>query len=326
VGKLLVNGVTGTAGHAPLLTPRGTIDEAVLAFALRLRPTPDAQLLATWKSSSSDLYRVGRAGYEADHVVVKRTSSPEEAAIAFDALVHLAEVVDALGCADAATIRPLGLDRSLPALAMPYVPGVTLGDVLRRDPSQLRPLLGRVAVIMAQLHVQSRPEGDEVVSALATARDGVARALDGGRSASTRSFPLDPDDIVRRYMDYNPNNMLMHADGRVWLIDPPVRAEFATFHHDIAQFLYKCHKHLVTPPWNADRMCVAVGFPGSIRHFLECYFAQFSRPMGQADAESVGVFLASFSRSGSPRDSRRFKFLKAVLYGPLLRRGRLSTG
>jgi hypothetical protein len=326
VGKLPVNGLTGTAEHAAIPLSTGSIDEAVLAFVSRLCPTSDAQMLAAWKSSSAELFRVGRPGVEEGQVVVKRTSSSEVAAIAFDALEHLADVVDAQDYADAATIRPLGLDRALPALAMPYVPGPTLGDVLRHDPSQLHPLLGRVAAIMAQLHEQSRSNADGAASALATAQDAVARARGCERSTQEHAIPLDPDDVVRRSMDYNPNNMVMHPDGRIWLIDPSVRTVFAPLHHDIARFLYKCHKRLVTPPWNARRLHVSFDFPASVRHFLVRYFAECSRPMRQSDADLVGVFLASFSRSGSSRDSLHFKFLRATVYGPMLRRRTLVKG
>lgn len=325
MGKQGTNSPARSPGDALSSFP-GSSTEAVIAFALGFCPTPEARLIARWTSSSAELFRVGRPGAEADDVVVKRTSSAEVAAVAFKALVRLAQVVDAAACADAATIRPLGLDRALPALAMPYVPGATLGQLLRSDPSQLRPLLGRVAAIMARLHEQSRPESEEAASALATAQGGLARARRRDGPAVEPSVPLDPSDIVRRTMAYNPNNMVLHPDGRIWLIDPPVRAVFASFHHDIAQFLYKCHKRLVIPPWNVDRLQVAWDFSGSVRYFLERYFTECSRPMREADAELVSTFLTSFSRSGSSRDSRYFKVMQATMYGPLLRRRARSTG
>lgn len=296
-------------------------DPSIVSFVQRLLATDvEPQLISVWRSSKASLYHFRSGTGDSSEVVVKQAARGEPAADAFAALNRLADFVEASKLPGLTVGRPLGLDRELDAVAMPYVAGDLLGTLLRQNRQELESIVERTAVLMADVHRISRvvDPGDE---ALTVANERLTRLI-GARDCSTGQRLLrGRHKVVRRLIDFNPNNLVLKADGNLCLIDPHVFEDlFVYIHQDIVAFLYKTYKRLVSRPWNRFRIEQALDFRTQIDRFLRTYFEHCDRTMDDHDLEVVQVALDGYTRLSSPSERGRHRVARFYFNDWLLRR------
>jgi hypothetical protein len=301
------------------------VDPAILEFVRALTPgAAEPELVRQWRSSKADLYHFRFGGEDVPGIVVKRAARGEPAPTSFAALSRLADFVEASACPSLSAVRPLGFDAALDAIAMPYIDGTLGGVVVRGETSQLESLVERVAVLMAEVHRLSRVAFPDQ-QALAVADQRLTGLTVAAHVGPNRPHPGQRD-LVRRLIDFNPNNIVLRPDGDLCLFDPHVfEGLFVYIHQDIAAFLYKTYKRLISRPWNATRMSHASNYRRQVDRFLRTYFACSERPMDDLDAKVVGACLDGYTRLSSTRERGRHRIARLCLNDWLLRREAHAT-
>ncbi len=303
--------------HASDATPRWSPEPSVhddrqlREFVSGLAPGRRVEYVGTLRRRTVRLHRFRLIGADPDEIVVKVFTTTMAAERAFGALERLAAVVGT-GNFDLRSMPPLALARSVPALAMPYVAGPTLRDVLAQEPWRTASVMVRAGRVLAGLHQLSREASEGSAGAELTPRTRLASL---GRTAEAATS----SELVRRYVDFHPHNLLLAGEDSIVVIDPPLRDEVTHVHHDIVNFLYKAQKCLVVPPWDQARARYLLDLTDAAAGFLGAYFAAAERPISSADVVMLDRYLTLYATVRSRPSQWREDLPHQALFAPLLR-------
>ena len=270
-----------------------------------------AEYLGTLRRRTVTLHRFRFPDGDSEEMVVKVFPTRSSAELAFTALDRLAKVMEN-GLPEVRSLRPLALATSLPAFAMPYVGGPTLRDLLVREPWRVGGIMTRAGRALATIHNLSRCTADEGGRGVLTRR---ARAVGLGSTADASAS----SELVRRYVDFHPHNLILAEDEALVVIDPPIYEEVTHIHHDIVNFVYKAQKCLVMPPWDRARARCLLDFTEALTRFLSSYFSAAGRTMTAADVALLKRYLSLYVTLQSRRIRWREDLPYRTLFGPLLR-------
>jgi len=275
----------------------------------------DYELIDTWERerSGSLFYRmVGRpSGLE---VIVKIVVdwSPGDSGRMFDAMVELAETIDAAEITGASAVRPLAWSDDPPLLVMAYVDGTDLVSILRQPDhpawnEDVSLWMGIAGGMLAAFHARHlTPPLEDISTVAAEARNLAARyRID----EAVVDRILDQVDwrhrCARSFGDFGPGNLLGAPDGRLYLLDPPDVSPTALVHRDLANFIFELRRQLAGRGYTRSRP-VPGRFEQLRSAFIDGYSAVWhEEPLGKGDEALIAVFevrrAAGMARKRFPR-------------------------
>lgn len=238
-------------------------------------------------------------------VVVKITDSwaPEDAERMFEAMMDLADTIDAMEIAGAAAVRPLAWADAPPMVVMPYVEGTDLVSILRQPDhaawTNLPEWMERAGGMLAAYH--ARHAATESAAAAGSEVRALAKRFRVGRTFDNVDWN---GRIAGSYGDYGPGNLHVASDGNLYLFDPPVAPDPAPVHRDLANFVFELRRQLAgrgftpSPP-------VPGHFDGLRHTFLQGYSETQGSPLDANDQSLIALFelrrAAGMARKRFPR-------------------------
>lgn len=247
-------------------------------------------LVDTWTSRTATLHRFMWERMPSPGVVVKVHNDQNQAAAHFHSMKQVADVLSEPMTVDLSVLRPLGLAHDLGAVLMPYVEGRHLSDLLESGSwgsaefqQLMRQHVHACGASLARYHCRTQPEPTETTWRMAWDRLElmVFRAL--GSSIDLAEVDVH-DCVTLSYGDFHPGHVLVTAEDRLVLLDPPIAPRYEFIYRDIARFCDVLFMHLIHPRglWRHPRR---VGLIGALRQaFLDGYASESGRPFTADDA------------------------------------------
>ncbi|HEY6629148.1 MAG TPA: hypothetical protein VI193_09225 [Acidimicrobiia bacterium] len=249
------------------------------------------ELVASWERerSGSVFHRlIGKPSGPEVVVKVSADWASEDALRTFEAMIDLADAIEAADIAGAAAIRPLAWSEAPPQLVMPFVDGADVVSILRQPDhpawredvaTWMRSAGGMLSAFHARNVAAGSAEALAEVRALAE-RFRVRRNFDGvdWQGRTTGSFG-----------DFGPGNLHAGADGVLYLLDPPLAAVSSPVHRDLGNFTFELRRQLdgrgytASPPVTGhfDRLCDA---------FLQGYSDAWGSTLDETDLALIALF------------------------------------
>jgi len=254
---------------------------------------------AAWvrERSSSAFYRMTGRPSGQDIVVKTLTSwEPEDAERTFQAMVELAETIDAAQIEGGAAIRPLAWGDDPPALVMPYTDGTDLVSILRQPdhlgwdhvPTWMKSAGGMLAAYHARYLTSPL---QDISTAGEEARGLAARYR---IESTTVDRVLNQVDwrhrCARSFGDFGPGNLLGTPEGVLYLLDPPDVSPTALIHRDLANFIFELRRQLAGRGFTRSRP-VTGHFEQLRSSFIDGYSAIWhEEPLGVGDHALIALF------------------------------------
>lgn len=297
----------------PHWTPEAGVgkDSELRAFVADLSSGGTPEYVGTLRRRTVTLHRFRLPDSDGREVVVKVLPTQSSAELAFGALTRLARILHD-GPLGVHAVSPLAFARRLPGFAMPYLAHPTLRELLTREPERLGEVMARAGEVLAGIHQRSRWSPDEGAPVV-LARRARAASLGSTAEAAARS------EVVHRYVDFHPHNLVLFEDSSLVVIDPPTYDEVSHIHHDIVSFIYKTQKCLVRPPWTRARAGYLIDLCDGIIRFLSSYFTTAGRAITSGDATMLERYLSLYVTLRSRRPRWREDLQHHAVYAPLLR-------
>jgi hypothetical protein len=273
------------------------------------------QLVETWRSRTAVLHHFRWPNHSFPDVVVKIHQVTSDARMQYESMRRLARALEAVPESAFFVVDPLGMSPSLGAVLMPYVPGISLADMLRRtDWSSeaarhgLAGLVRNCGVLLAGYHggtVDLPPQARQVAHHRLRAR--VERIL-GHRASLSHVAATGP--VVQSYRDFHPGHMIVTGDRRLALIDPPVETRYDYCYRDLALFSYNLYMNLIDPREFARSPLRVRHHEFLVKEFLDGYANSAGRDLTNDDVFFIhgweAYYLSRMLRAAWQRHSYGF--------------------
>ena len=214
----------------------------------------DYDLSAAWdrERSGSVFYRMtGRPSGQEVIVKIVAGWEPGDAERTFQAMVELAETLDAAQIEGGGAIRPLAWADDPPVLVMPYVDGTDLVSILRQPDhpawSHHVPIwMENAGRMLAAFHARHlTPPLQDISTAGEEARFLAARYRIDDAVVDRILNQVDwRHRCARSFGDFGPGNLLGTPEGGLYLLDPPNVSPTALIHRDLANFVFELRRQL----------------------------------------------------------------------------------
>jgi hypothetical protein len=268
----------------------------------------------TWereRSGSSFHRMIGRPSGPDLLVKLVANWTPADAQRMFEAMVDLADTIDAAEIEQGQAVRPLGWADTPPMVVMPYVEGTDLVSLLRQPDHEtwvenVPAWIKRAGMMLAAFHAPHLTETDtDIATAGNEVRELAARfriddaAIEGifnridWRHRCSRSFG-----------DFGPGNLLGAPNGDLYLLDPPDQAATALIHRDLANFIFEMRRQLAGRGFTRSRP-IPGQFEALRSAFIEGYSVWHEEPLAAGDEALIALFemrrAAGMARKRFPR-------------------------
>lgn len=207
----------------------------------------------TWQSRTAMLHRFTWESNSSPNVVAKVHGKPHEAEVQFHSMCRMADVLNDVPMSEFAVFRPLGYSAQFGAVAMPYVAGSRLSELLtceRWTSGTVRDRMLRhvysCGLLLAKYHSKSVGGTAEMRKAARTDLEARIGKV-SGKDFDVGSMELSSGLVVQSYGDFHPGHVMITRENRIALLDPPTESRYRYAHRDIAVFIYGLFMNLVHP-------------------------------------------------------------------------------
>lgn len=256
-----------------------------------LRNTP--KLVKSWDSRTSTLYRFSCTD-EPQDTIVKVHMRPTDARAHFESMRRVAASLVSSPVADHDVLKPINYSDSLGAVAMPFIDGHSVADILMQSSlpfrdrySRLLKILDSCGRVLARYHEATKaPKGSVPDSAVRNLRTRLEYVF--GNDGAT----FEPHGkIAQSYGDFHPGHVLVTRDNRLALLDPPLDIKYNYIYRDIAVFDYNLFILLAHP--RVQRRGAALR-PGYARSLIESFLGGYAAELGQSFSMRDRFFINTY--------------------------------